>query len=356
MADLAPVPSTKAPVRPPILVPSTLFNLQVLIKELHGPGGAALLGAGWGFRAFSCNMPMLCEYDLPVSWPRYAASLRVFSGILLEIHPDDPGEDAYDRLAFGQPVILAVDSFHLPYRPAFGRVNSGRTLLATGMSRSGETVDIRDSWMPAYTGALARSDLDRARASRLPLDMEREPLFAGAPLNRRWWTAALTDAPLIAKPHGYETALALLASQALSGADGGATWESMERSRPPLARVLSGPLRDTVTARRAAALWLRAEVGLRAYLLALFDLAGAVLGDALLAAETDTWAQHLVALSRARDLITKAVVFDNPGYADLVDAELDEAARRERRFLGVVRDLFAPSESLGPHPNGSFVQ
>jgi hypothetical protein len=327
-------------VLPAVLVPSSLFNLQLLLEDLSGPQAGALLGAVWDVGAFAPDAPALAEYDLPISWGRYTHLLAAFAGVKLEHHPSDDGDDAYDRLDLGQSVVLAVDSHDLPYRPAFGRVHSARTIVATRINRAAGTADIVDAWMPTHRGTVDLTDLDRARASDVPHDIGREPLYAGTPLRRRWWTLALIADPLVARPEGVTQALTFLTVQAVGEPNHPTPPEALDEMRRAAAAALFAPLPDSQAARRAAALRLRSEIGLRAYLVTFLRVAARLLDDALLAAEVEGWSTHLADLARGRDILVKSVVSDRALYANLVDRSLANAINRERRFVRFLSDLY----------------
>lgn len=335
------------PAPPAVLVPSPLYNLQLVLEELSGPQSAALLGACWGFAAFDPSAPSLAECDLPISWARYGELLKSFAGIQLDYFPADLANDAYDRVAFGQPVIVAVDSCELPYRPAYRRVNSARTIVVTRVDRA--TAEIVDAWMPAYAGTIRLEDLERARASLVPHDFDREPLYAGIPLERRWWTLALLADPLPARRDGVLKALSMLTAQAVEDA----TPEALDLFRRTVVAALSEPLLASRMARRAAALHLRGEIGLRAYLHAFLRFTVSLRDDPLLGAEVATWASHLTSLARARDVLIKSVVFDRPDYAAIVERALADAIGRERRFVSFMRDL-CDAEPIGISSAGSL--
>ncbi len=321
-------------------VPSSLYNFQMLLEDLSGARSGALLGAAWHFGPFNEGGPALCEYNLPISWDSYSHLLAQFAAIKLETHELDDGDDAYDRLDLGQPVVLAVDSFYLPYRPAYLKVHSARTLIATQIDRAEEKVQIADVWMPSYSGNISLADLERARSSSVPSDFEREPLYAGIPLQRRWWTLALLGEPLITRAGGPAYAIALLTAQAAGRPDRTSTPETLEQFRETVVTALTLPLAQSRVTRRAAALWLRGEIGLRAYLVTFLRLASEMLHDALLSAEIASWSKHLKELAHARDVLIKSVVFGDPRYAELTDITLASAVRRERRFLDLLDEVY----------------
>jgi hypothetical protein len=330
--------------RPRFLVPSSLRNLNIVLDAITDRPSAALLGCVWGFGRFDPDRPALREYDLPIDWADYGHRLLDFAGIKLECFDDDEA-DAYDRVELGQPVVVAVDSHELPYRPAWQRVHSARTIIVDRVERDTGTAEITDIWMPSYTGSIHLADLDRARASQVPHDIRREPLYAGAPLRKRWWTLALAADPPIGRTEGMRLALSRLVSDSIA-ADTGAAIDAFRRHAVD---ALSQPFTASQMARRAAALHLRAEIGLRAHLYAFLRFAAEWFDDPLFAAEIETWSQQFDGLARARDVLIKAVAFERPEYAGLVDFALTDAVGRERRLIRFFCDYLDIGSSRQTH-------
>ena len=261
-----------------VLVPSILINLERLISDFEPR--AWFLGCRWSFAA---RTPVaLAEYELSEPWPEFAARLSRFSGIQLEFHCFDE-EDAIVRAKLGQSIVVAVDSFELPYRPAYRRVHSARTVVIEAIDEDAGMAMISDVWMPAYRGPVTLDALDRARRSSVPRDDDREPLFAGKPLNAKWWAVSPVE-PRMASATA-EAALLEAATEAHTTDSASA----MEEFCKDALQSLSSPLPQSFEARRAAALLLRAEIGLRAYLLRLLDASAGALRDTLFAAELQCW-------------------------------------------------------------------
>jgi Butirosin biosynthesis protein H, N-terminal len=324
----------------PIFVPSVLHNLHLLLEELAGPGAPALLGVRWSFAHFDPRSPALAEFELPVPWSDIAARLEHHGGTILEAHGSDDAAESYERLALGQPVVVAVDSFHLPYRPAFRRVHSARTILLQSLDAKAQTVEVADVWPPSFTGEVPLSVIRETRIGEVTHDPLREPLFAGMRLDGQWWTIALSGSSAMASQTGLEELFRELQLEAngTKGVDSSAA--AMESFAGEVCAALCEPLGSSRERRRAAALHLRAEIGLRAYLLEALRLTARVLQDELLTAETARWAAHLEDLGRTRDILIKSVAFERPEHAALVDASLRRCVQRESRFASLMADLF----------------
>src|SRR5262249_17301508 len=103
-------------------------------------------------------------------------------------HPDGP-EAALaalvEALRAGLPAIVAVDNYHLPFRPAYHDVHAGHPLVVHGVDPVRGTVDVLDPMPPAFQGPLPMAVLDASRASANPDDGS-DPFFAGRGLDRRW--------------------------------------------------------------------------------------------------------------------------------------------------------------------------
>lgn len=320
------------PLPSPILVPSILINLERLLDALS-PGASALLGCRWSF-----DRPdparAIADYDLPESWPAFAARIARFGGVRIDAHRAAE-DDGLDRVALGQPIVVAVDSFYLPYRPAYQRVHSGRTIVIETIDEHARTAVVFDAWMPTYRGPIELVTLERARRSSVPRDDAREPLFAGEPIEARWWAVSIGIPRMLNTPTTIEAMLGELAAESASAPPALVEFGEAARS------ALSLPLPGAFEMRRAAALMLRAEVGLRAYMVRLLAAAAAALDDSLFSAELQCWCTHFHDLALARDILIKSTRFERPEYADIAAAAMARAARVERRFANFASDRFA---------------
>src|SRR5579864_3915682 len=104
-------------------VVSSLFgNLERLV-EMRAPRSARLLlGARWSFAVPHRNTDLF-EYCLPLNPTDFRKALATRTGIVIDHHTDNDSRYLYDCLEERQAQIVAVDSFYLPYRPAFQRVH-----------------------------------------------------------------------------------------------------------------------------------------------------------------------------------------------------------------------------------------
>lgn len=307
-----------APPIPRRTVSSVFANLEYLLELEHPRWCQAPLGASWGFT----RLDDLTEYTLPCG---YVDALHTRTGVTIALHTGADDLDAH--LAAGGRAIVAVDSFHLPYRPAYGRVHSGRTIVA-GPAVDDALVEVVDRWAPAYTGPLSRETLWRARWSRLPFDRRLEPLLSGWTIRGEW--LSVKACPQRATP-GW--AGARLADVLSDWHDTGEA-EQLARLRASLRGPLAAAAGDDAQARvrRSASLTLRAELSARVYLCALLRTAARELQDDIVASEVDRFLERLRHLEAARDVLCKSVAMPRPEYAACVLDDLAAALDAERRL------------------------
>lgn len=309
---------------------SLWYNAERLLAGSLSPRWARLLLGVTGGASVYPPHP-LAEFELCSA---RSDRLSSRSGVQVELRGDEPGQAALRAwLATGKAAIVAVDSFHLSYRPAFGRVHSGRTIIVRGGSVAG-SVSVEDWWPPAWKGEIALRELDAARASDVPLDPFREPIFAGVPLGRRWWTLSAPAAP---PPDARGWLRARLAD--LAGDE-----KDIPGPFAHLLRSLCGGLSDEPAACRRLALILRAELSARAYGLALLTEAAAALDDTLLVCGVREYWRTLQQLAQGRDLLIKQCVRPHPLYAQLIEENLSAGAEGAAALAGLLR-AYAASDA-----------
>lgn len=312
-----------------ISVNSFWLNLESLLAERVARGWVQIaLGVSWGFGP---GGERLSEYALPERSRR--TLLRRRTGIAIDAHRDGDDEALERHLGGARPAIVAVDSHALPYRPAYGRVHSGRTVIVRRHAESRNVVVVDDPWPPAWRGALPIGVLRRARNSAVPLDRAREPVFAGVPLEREWWSVGAPPLPPRRLAMWLSARLHDLHCDATS--PDGATCITADRIER-LEDALGAPGEDGWFARRAASLRLRAEISPRAYMIALLQFAGQALGDTLLLAETGRYTAGVLRLVEARDVLVKSLALNRQQYARIVAAALADGARAERRLASAL--------------------
>ncbi len=156
------------------------------VLRFHGWDPVRALGASWRF-TFA---PGTCE---PVEFyhPCHDGDL---AGALAEGQPlhaawrwpsdaDDAAAQLRAAIDSGRPPIVAVDNYHLPFRPAYHDVHAAHLVVVRGYD--GDAVQVLDPMPPAFDGPLAESALATSRAAATVTDRT-DPFFAGSNLRRRW--------------------------------------------------------------------------------------------------------------------------------------------------------------------------
>ncbi|HEX8451656.1 MAG TPA: hypothetical protein VF647_06145 [Longimicrobium sp.] len=310
---------------------SLLASLEQLARELAGAEGAALLGARWTFALPRPELrDALTEYSLPAGPEPFSALLAARTG--LRIVEGAAGELA-GHLAAGRAAVVAVDVFHLPYRPAYGRVHSSRTVRVRAGPAPGQ-LWVDDDWPPARHGPVDERVLERARHSPVPRDELREPLYAGRPVRGEWWAVELDEERLAGLRTEAEALLDALRREALedredaAGRYGPGALDAFRRELEE-GWAAGAPPRALL---RTASLLLRAELGSRVYLCALLSAVGRWTGCQRLTGEAAVYHRSLREMEVARDVLAKALAGFRPEYARFLGGCLARAAAAEERL------------------------
>lgn len=352
----------------PHRVSSLFINLEALlaVEDNDTVETALRLGARWNFGR-PANGVSLAEY----SWPfPYVGRLPSRTGLRLLT---SRGIDSLrQHVAVGGAAIAAVDSFHLPYRPAYRRVHSGRTVLVR--HDSAETVWVVDKWPPEYSGPLPWSVLAEAMVSEVPFDPLREPVFSGHPTGELWFSAEAAPLSFTHDPGTWVLDLLteLLEEASTDGEEAqghfglGAFSDFIDQVALAF-DTSAGVPPERASWRRQASLVLRAEISARVYLYALLCTAARWTGERVVQACADRFGSCLRDLEQARDILTKSVPRERPEYGPYVVTRLRRAfgcelasATALAALLGLERDFTRHLESAreclcpgGPqHPGG----
>lgn len=325
---------------PPAPTVSSLFaNVARLVAAADPVWGDARLGVRWGL-GLPRDGVELAEYTWPLHPTPFPELLARRGGVLVRAHHGDDTVPLRDLVNTGAAAVVAVDSYYLPYRPAFGRVHSGRTLLV----RAGPSPDqarVDDLWTPAFGGPVEWNHIDRARRSTVQYDALREPLFSGSPIRGAWYSvevAPLAPGDPVVWLAGLLGATVAEANERQSDAVADYGLGGWPRLRAAVVSDLLAPPGDEARTHRLrrACLTIRAELSSRAWWVGLVQRAAAVLDDALLAAEGNDYLALLELLQAARDVLAKAVVRPRAEYAAFVAARLDAIAEAEERMAEVI--------------------
>lgn len=159
----------------------------ILLYHKHNP--TLTMGASWEFYHAPSEVRRE-EFYHPLPRPTLAESMMPFLPIRSSWHQSEDGymelEQIKALLVRQQPVIVAVDNFYVPFRPAFGDVHAAHLLVMFGFDEEHDTVYVLDSTPPTYSGPIPTADFLRARGSANPISGEQYVFFAGSPIANRW--------------------------------------------------------------------------------------------------------------------------------------------------------------------------
>lgn len=320
--------------------------VERLLAREAARGVTLRLGLRWSFGLPSAEgLDRLTEYSLPLNPEPILEALARRGGIRMVQNARDDPRSLHDHLSGGAPAIVAIDVFYLPFRPAYRRIHSARTVLVRSGPEPG-TVHVWDGWRPAAEGVLPAEELDRARDSDVALDVNREALFAGNPIGGTWFSVEADPFRLEAPADWARERLARLYDEMATphrderGECGiGALARFCEWIEESIAAT--GP--ETIHARRVGSLLLRPELSSRLYLCVFLRNAAHFLGDDELGAEGDRYRERLGHLQAAMDGLTKTVRSRRREYDRFFLDQLGRARRNEEALLESLSRYAAPA-------------
>jgi len=316
---------------------TTLYSYAEKLAREQAPRLAALLlGMRWSFGLPASDPGRLNEYSLPLNPTPLAEALARRGGLRIVRHAGDGDGTLYEHLATGAPAVAAVDAWYFPYRPAYRRVHSSRTVLVT--RGEGERFHVQDAWGPAAEGTVSREELEAARFSDVPLDLDREPLFSGNPVEGVWFTVEAEPVPIgDAAAWSRERLGWLQEEMACRRADERGEYgiEALRKFRGWIEEQLAGPpdAPESLAARRGASLLLRPELSSRLYLGVFLRNAAHLTADEELRGEVERYRAGLGHLQAATDVLTKTIRTRRPEYDDFIRDQLARACENEERLL-----------------------
>ncbi|MFF3501532.1 BtrH N-terminal domain-containing protein [Streptomyces sp. NPDC003247] len=157
----------------------------VLIHAGRDP--LAALGSGWEFRHVPGDVRPQ-EYYWPCRVPGdLAASVLPHTEVTSRWHALGPDSVTHWRetLEAGRLPVIAVDNYHLPFRPAYRDVHAAHLLVLFDVQPDAGTVRVSDAMPPAFKGTLRLEELLRAAGSDLPVDHQ-DRFFSGGSADARW--------------------------------------------------------------------------------------------------------------------------------------------------------------------------
>lgn len=224
------------------------------------------LGTGW--RYFAADRVEHVEFFHPRADTLRSGMLIYHPAVLEWRYPADPAdahEQILEALSSGIRPIVAVDNFHLPFRPAFGDVHAAHLVVVEGYDPVARGYPVHDPMPPAFRGVLPRAVLERARGSANP-DLGSAAFFAGAAPALRWLRVeVLGPQPALTWPWLAETIRGNLAAMPPSSPDEGpgALRALLDTLPGRVAAAGAEPLRELYVAGWPA----QAEAGIHARLL-----------------------------------------------------------------------------------------
>lgn len=165
------------------------------VLEREGWDPIRALASGWRFVSPPAAVEPV-EYFHPAGEALELAICR-HHPVRMRWHNPESAEDAHRSLVAalsrGAFPIVAVNNFHLPFRPAYQDVHAAHLLIVTGRDEGRDSYEVVDPMPPAFAGELPREVLERARA-QLAVGDDSDPFFAG--LRPAWrWLEVIADGP-----------------------------------------------------------------------------------------------------------------------------------------------------------------
>ena len=168
---------------------SCLHDCIATVLIYHDQDPTLTLGASWEFYYSPADVRRE-EFYHPLPRPTLAESMMPFHPVRSSWHASDDSDAAWSDVkalaADGQPVIVAVDNFYVPFRPAYGDVHAAHLIVLFGFDDATDEVYVLDSTPPTKRGPMPVREFLRARNSDNPVSGERDFFFAGAPIANRW--------------------------------------------------------------------------------------------------------------------------------------------------------------------------
>lgn len=320
----------------PARLTTTIYSYAEQLLASTVPGCVWLLGLRWSFGRPRSGLDALTEYSLPLNPTEILDALEVRGGIRIERHVGDSKRSLHEHLASGQPAIVAIDAYYLPFRPAYHRIHSSRTVLVRKGGAAGETL-IHDGWAPASEGVLCARDLDRARFSMVPMDPEREPLFAGKPVLGEWFNLDVTRLPLKTDAGWVVSMIDTLKREMMQSAMDDRGTYGLSALRDFL-RWLDLALNDrsdsnsSLFRRRAASLVLRVELSSRLYFCAFLRAAAHWLRDPFLYYQAEDYRRSLGHFQAGLDVLIKTLRRRRLEYDEFIRSHLLRAYELEENM------------------------
>jgi hypothetical protein len=172
-----------------------LHVTMAVLLGFHGLRPLEVLGAAWGFD-YRPDRLRREEYYVPGGQDALLAALAPYHPLTSRWHtPADAAagwREVRAAVAAGRPVAVAVDNYHLPFRPAYQDVHTNHLITVYGFDDERGTALVIDPVPPRFQGAIAIDALTAARDSGNPVEHGRDLFFTGAPIGNRWLEIEVT--------------------------------------------------------------------------------------------------------------------------------------------------------------------
>ncbi|GGL99348.1 BtrH N-terminal domain-containing protein [Micromonospora yangpuensis] len=166
-----------------------LHTTAGVLLEFHGLDPLEVLGAYWGFHHVPGPVPRE-EYYFPPTRDSLFAGLAPYHPVSSRWHQPADADSGWAQVraavAAGNPVAVAADNFHLPFRPAFRDVHTNHLLVVYGFDDEAGEVFVADPVPPAFQGPITIEALTAARDSANPVRHDRDMFYTANPIGNRW--------------------------------------------------------------------------------------------------------------------------------------------------------------------------
>lgn len=159
------------------------------VLRLYGHDPAIVLGAAWDFYypPGDCRQE---EFYYPCRWPSLVQSLAPYHPVTSRWHAPADADAGWagvrGAVQRGTPPVVAVDSYFVPFRPAYRDVHAAHLVVVYGFDEPAGHVYVCDPIPPSFDGPMRLDDLRAARASANPAVHDRDMFFADTPIGHRW--------------------------------------------------------------------------------------------------------------------------------------------------------------------------
>jgi Butirosin biosynthesis protein H, N-terminal len=168
------------------------------VLDFHGVAPLDALGPRWSF--YYARDVRREEYYYPCP-PGTSLLEALVPGYPCRSRWQLPGDEqegwtqVREQVLAGRPVIVAVDNYHLPFRPAYRDVHTNHLAIVYGFDDDKGTAWVCDEVPPAFNGEITIADLTAARHSTNPVIHARDRFFTANPIAGRWLSIELAEQP-----------------------------------------------------------------------------------------------------------------------------------------------------------------